>query len=302
MQLIKQAHYIIGETPYNFDDFILWIEKAGRTCYKSWDNIVEGSGRTFVKNIIERGHLSVLEHSNLVLRSHKVRNPIQAELDAKKKYNSPFIRTAIKNDCVYVFGSYRAFFELLQKSDRTWVNFCKIPTIFSNEDYVCLLTSEDVPDECKSYTVKFITNRAMSHELVRHRICAISQESQRYCKYTKDLNVIIPIKYYDTLKEGYYDRTCLQANDITATENEKIFLESAILAEVTYKKLLETESPQSARNVLPNSVATEIVMTCPIFEWEWIFGLRTGRGADPQMIALITPLRDEFISRKYVVS
>lgn len=161
------------------------IEKAGRICYKSEGLTKEGSAEKFIKNIIKRGHESVIEHISI---------------------------SAI------VF-----------------------------------------------------TDRATSHQIVRHRIASYSQESQRYCNYSKD-------KF---------------SNEITFIEpvfwNEESTIKSAWLdamnnAAKSYFELIALGAkPEEARTVLPNSTKTELVMTMNLREWRHFLKLRTSEAADPQI-------------------
>lgn len=117
-----------------------------------------------------------------------------------------------------------------------------------------------------SLTVKFICDRACSHQLVRHRLMSFNQKSQRYCK-EDDLEVIKP--------EGL--------------ENTSLWLESCRQAENAYAELIRRgEKPEVARGVLPNSTATEIYATANIREWRHFFELRCDRTAqkDIRMLAL----------------
>lgn len=115
-------------------------------------------------------------------------------------------------------------------------------------------------------TVKFICDRACSHQLVRHRLMSFNQKSQRYCK-EDNLEVIKP----DGLK------------------NTAIWLESCRQAENAYAELIRRgEKPEVARGVLPNSTATEIYATANIREWRHFFELRCDKTAqkDIRMLAL----------------
>ena len=117
-----------------------------------------------------------------------------------------------------------------------------------------------------SLTVKFICDRACSHQLVRHRLMSFNQKSQRYCK-EDNLEVIKP----DGLK------------------NTAIWLESCRQAENAYAELIRRgEKPEVARGVLPNSTATEIYATANLREWRHFFELRCDRTAqkDIRMLAL----------------
>ena len=117
-----------------------------------------------------------------------------------------------------------------------------------------------------SLTVKFICDRACSHQLVRHRLMSFNQKSQRYCK-EDNLEVIKP--------EGL--------------KNTSIWLESCRQAENAYAELIRRgEKPEVARGVLPNSTATEIYATANLREWRHFFELRCDKTAqkDIRMLAL----------------
>ena len=122
-----------------------------------------------------------------------------------------------------------------------------------------------------SLTVKFICDRACSHQLVRHRLMSFNQKSQRYCK-EDNLEVIKP--------EGL--------------KNTAIWLESCRQAENAYAELIRRgEKPEVARGVLPNSTATEIYATANLREWRHFFELRCDTPAHPQMRELVIPLLKE---------
>lgn len=129
---------------------------------------------------------------------------------------------------------------------------------------------ESVLEHCK-FTVKFICDRGVSHELVRHRMASYSQESTRYCNYSKgkfggEITVIEPC-FLEKGTRGYQ----LWASSCKESEN-------------TYFKMLDWGlTPQEARAVLPNSLKTEVVMTANIREWRHFLKLRTEKAAHPQM-------------------
>lgn len=131
-------------------------------------------------------------------------------------------------------------------------------------------------------TVRFICDRGVTHELVRHRLASYSQESTRYANYSKDKfgNEITVIKPFFWSKDSSEYREWLKA-----MEN----------AEEAYMKLIELgASPEQARSVLPNSLKTEIVMTCNIREWRHVLNLRCSQAAHPQMREVMLPLLVEF--------
>jgi thymidylate synthase (FAD) len=133
-----------------------------------------------------------------------------------------------------------------------------------------------------SITVKFICDRGVSHELVRHRIASFSQESTRYVNYSKgkfgsEITVIEPSFYID--KEVEY----------------ALWKTSCEQAETHYMALINAgSSAQQARTVLPNSLKTEIVVTANPREWRHILTMRTANAAHPQMRELMLPLLAEF--------
>lgn len=138
--------------------------------------------------------------------------------------------------------------------------------------------------EHASVTVKFVVDRGISHELVRHRLASFAQESTRYCNYSKDdfgseITFIIP-DYLEYKSEGW-----------------SIWKEAMKQAEDSYFKMLDFGlSPQQARAVLPNSLKTEVVMTANLREWRHFFKLRalgtTGK-PHPQMLEVAIPLLED---------
>ena len=140
--------------------------------------------------------------------------------------------------------------------------------------------------EHSSLSVRFIIDRGVSHELVRHRLCAFSQESTRYCDYKGGVEFIIP-PWVD-VKEGEYLRWT------GGKGTSSIWAITILNAERSYKVLRANGwSPQQARSVLPNSLKTEIVVTANFREWLHILSLRCSKSAHPQMREIMIPLREE---------
>ncbi len=138
-----------------------------------------------------------------------------------------------------------------------------------------------------SFSVKFICDRGVSHELVRHRVASFAQESTRYCNYGHEgeITVILPF-FFDT-------GMGVNSNSIVFEE----WKHSCEVAERKYISLLEKgATPQEARSVLPNSLKTEVVMTANLREWRHFFKLRavgvTGK-PHPQMQEVAIPLLQE---------
>ena len=138
--------------------------------------------------------------------------------------------------------------------------------------------------EHANMTIKFVVDRGVSHELVRHRLCSFAQESTRYCNYSKDK--------FGT--EITFIKPCFYSE---GSEMYETWKQAVATAEFRYFQLLCIGStPEQARSVLPNSLKTEIVMTANMREWRNILKLRAAgeRGAPhPQMLEIMVPLLNE---------
>lgn len=138
-------------------------------------------------------------------------------------------------------------------------------------------------------TVKFVCDRGVSHEIVRHRMASYCQESTRYCNYSKDvfgseITVIRP----SFLTEG--------------TPGWQYWKVACRMAEKSYSELLDWGcTPQEARAVLPTCLKTEVVMTANLREWRHFFKLRTAPAAHPQMREVAIPLLHQMRSQVPVI-
>ena len=170
-------------------DLLQDIERIGRVCYKSEHRITSSSAAPFVRNIIERGHESVLEHISI--------------------------------------------------------------------------------------TVRFVTDRAIANELVRHRIAAYSQESTRYCNYKDKIEFIYPKNVSD--------------------KQLQLIMEACACAATTYQALIaDGATPEVARDVLPLCTKTELIATYNMREWRHILRLRTDKASHPKMRELMQTLLQFF--------
>ena len=139
--------------------------------------------------------------------------------------------------------------------------------------------------EHEKITVRIVCDRGVTHEIVRHRLAAYSQESTRYCNYSQDkfgreITVINPFFFNDRQNPlGKY----------------ALWKQACEFAESSYFSLLDCGvSPQEARSVLPNSLKTEIVVTYNLREWAHFFNLRADGAAHPQMRQIAIPLLQLF--------
>lgn len=158
--------------------------------------------------------------------------------------------------------------------------------------------------EHASATVRFICDRGVTHEIVRHRLASYSQESTRYCDYNGGhVAFVIPPWCRFLPGEAYIctDEAGVKTLNETA-DPESFWLYSMQMAENNYKKLRELGwRPEQARSVLPNSLKTEIVMTANLREWRHFFKLRTSAAAHPQMREVATSLLEAMKARVPVI-
>lgn len=126
-----------------------------------------------------------------------------------------------------------------------------------------------------SITVRFVTDRAIANELVRHRIAAYSQESTRYCSYKDKIEFIYPKNVSD--------------------KQLQLIMEACACAATTYQALIaDGATPEVARDVLPLCTKTELIATYNLREWRHILRLRTDKAAHPKMRELMQTLLQFF--------
>ena len=304
MKIIEPSFHI--DDDLDSSSIAVRLEACGRVCYKSEDKISEDSAIPFVTRIAEHGHNSVLEMAVVSFRVTCPPGHAQGFVACQPK----FLVIDTTTDGMLVTGSIRAIRELYRRHPENQVinDFIqqllgKVPYLFAGifaqekalprdpelaVRKLSLQEVDDLPAELRLrhrfVSVRFIVNRAVTHELVRHRPCSFLQESQRYCRYSHDkfdnqVTFIKPMFFQEESKEyGLW----------------KLAME---LAEVTYLKLLETSTPQAARTVLPNSCKTEIIVFCNLAEWQHIFALRTSPAAEPSMREIMIPLQKEMHRR-----
>lgn len=136
-------------------------------------------------------------------------------------------------------------------------------------------------------TVRFICDRGVTHEIVRHRLASYSQESTRYCDY-KGGHITYIIPPWTSYTDGEYTN---DAHILTQNWAEIMWAKNCLEIEQLYKNLRDAGwRPEQARSVLPNSLKTEIVMTANLREWRHFFKLRTSPAAHPQMREVAVPL------------
>ena len=182
--------------------------------------------------------------------------------------------------------------QFIEKCGRVCYKSENLITSESSKDFIKMLLNPDKKHESvlehASATFRFITDRGVTHEIVRHRLVAYSQESTRYCNYSKDkygneITVILPVRFYDVIdleNSKTYSGSAKSPIDSRAFN----WLQGIKYAEEKYLNALNCgDKPQEARDLLPNSLKTELIMTCNFREWRHFLKLRTSSAAHPQM-------------------
>ena len=290
MELITPSWEIIQQPSYDLKGAFQQIERIGRISHKSEDRITEDSYETFVNNLINWGHTACLEQGTIYLFvpvKEELLNTIEG-LDYGTIYDlflhNPYsimnsIDDHINETGYYITTNYRVLYE------NDALDLLK---------YVC----EPTENHNKRYCVKFTCSRAISLELVRHRVFSFLQESQRYVNYKnkRGIRFIQPL-WYNPLRFNRYYKSFTKDQ----WTKEDIFYNNCCESEYDYFSLLDKGlKPQEAREVLINATKTEICMTGFTTQWEEFFKLRCDNAAHPEMRRLTIPLKEEFIKRGYI--
>lgn len=279
------------------------VELCGRVCYKSEDKITDDSAEKFIAGIIRRGHEAVLEHARITLDLTKKADIQMMLFIVLRKMQGmgihDYMTITSEGDRYIVSGNMRAWrgisaFATLPDNPGVkplsemllrmiWAeNPAFFPEYYKPEyadlpDMLLDVSPEDYPFDRyirykhSWYTLRFICDRGISHEIVRHRPASYCQESSRYncysnAKFGNEITVIKPC----FLNEG--------------TESYLLWKSACRAAENAYMGMLDEGcSAQEARDVLPTSTKTELVMTATADEWVHFLSLRTSEAAHPQM-------------------
>ena len=280
-----------------------FIEKVGRTCYKSEDKITDDSAAKFVSNLIKRGHEAMIEHWSLIFKTDAHwYEEILANYDilmhnCSLELNEPLRPYLRFTDQMLDDGEVRC---VISGNMRAWRDYAKaciegfgfmpqymygiirnyplffpeyqdyVPGVINNTILMPISARELVGDRERGthmdVTVKFICDRGVSHEIVRHRVASFAQESTRYCVYRSNITVIRP-------------SWCEEGSDVY-----NAWMNGCMRAEEDYFALLNAGAvAQEARSVLPNSLKTEVIVTMNLNNWEHFFELRCDSHAHPDM-------------------
>ena len=276
MKLIQQSAEIWGQQS-GLEGVYKQVEKAARLCYKSEDKITDDSYKKFIDMLEKREHLSPLEHGTIYLKftwpgatCEHCNTTLPFRLMDKYCVN-PFSKVVNIGNDVYVTTNLRVI------KEQKWEDDLK---------YLC----EPTEHHEKRVSVHITTSRGITHELVRHRVFSFCQESQRYVNYSKDkfsneVTFIIP---------SWVNTHCPNQENEGPSVADMEWNTSMLNAEASYLNLLKMGwKPQEAREVLPNSTKTELIITGFESDWEHFFRLRCSPAAHPEMQELANQIKEQ---------
>ena len=276
MKLIQQSAEI-WEQPKGEVGIYKQVERAARLCYKSEDKITDDSYKKFIDMLEKREHLSPLEHGTIYLKftwpgatCEHCNTTLPFRLMDKYCVN-PFSKVVNIGNDVYVTTNLRVI------KEQKWEDDLK---------YLC----EPTEHHEKRVSVHITTSRGITHELIRHRVFSFCQESQRYVNYSKDkfsneVTFIIP---------SWVNTHCPNQENEGPSVADMEWSTSMLNAEASYLNLLKMGwKPQEAREVLPNSTKTELIITGFESDWEHFFRLRCSPAAHPEMQELANQIKEQ---------
>lgn len=284
MKIVKQEVQVVKQVPSSYQETVKHIEEVGRICYQSGDKATPSSAELFCAKLFNSGHMAMIEHSWLVIKVSKIDLGDQITIDAV--FDSPFIKTMRIGNDVYISGNWRAFIEAQGKS-ADFEFFRNLPDNVANMIRMMGLEAEvledlNIPKSMRAYTAIMKTDRAVTHELVRHRPASYAQESQRYVAYRDEVEFILPYMFD---KREFSDPENAILKEMWQKGIETV-------ASLYRRLLVRGMSPQEARVILPNCTSTQIAVTADVEEWNHIFALRTARDAYPQIRRLMLDVQD----------
>lgn len=296
MNIINPSVYLVDE-PNIFKK----VELIGRTCYKSEDKITSDSSMKFIDGLVKRQHFAMLEHGvvHFVLNGEFDDSellklfPMYSVFDRlPNTYESDDILVTLSLTHIYkeltkpvdnsigqiiythLYSTLVSRYNNEENTDESKNNSIKFQLFNHSEEVEITLLSDDELIEMFEgnsdllsrhlyFTFKFVCDRGVSHELVRHR-CSVAQESTRYCNYSKskfggEVCFILP-STFNSWKPSAQNRFIL-----ACMESERNYLDA----------IEEGLTPQQARSMLINSLKTEVVLTMPTWQWQHFFNLRS---------------------------
>lgn len=323
VQFVKSSVSAYGLAPCDESRALRLVELCGRTAYKSEDKITEDSARKFVLMLKSRGHLSVLEHSNIVLKVEKDpaaqvpggSNPITYAkmLNAlPDRLGFHRIFSANSGSGFLMAGNFRAWIETLDRLKRLrHVHDFLLrslnrfyPALFPGagreeaipsraslvgEEEQLELLKTDPSLDLPVFVFKFVCDRGITHEVVRHRVFSFTQESTRYVNYgNKGMVLILPEELYNSYDAAKGEPA---PDDLLAGEWRK---RMEVLFHWYREDLARGLRPEIARDILPNLLKSELFVSGRWSGWRHFIQLRDSSQAHPRIRFLAKEVRKYF--------
>jgi flavin-dependent thymidylate synthase len=323
VQFIKSSVSAYGLAPCDQARALRLVELCGRTAYKSEEKITEDSARKFALMLKSQGHLSVLEHSNIVLKVEKDPaaqipvgpNPIAFDdiYDALPERIAFHRIFPVDSGSGFIMaGNFRAWIETLEHLKRMEHIYDFMlrhlsrffPAFFEHDGQaeaipsrVSLMAEEEQLELLKTdptldlpvFVFKFVCDRGITHEVVRHRVFSFTQESTRYVNYgNRGMVLILPEELYNS-----YDQTKgeLAPDDLLAGEWRK---RAEVLFHWYKEDLARGLRPEIARDILPNLLKSELFVSGRWSGWKHFIMLRDSSQAHPRIRFLAREVRKYF--------
>ena len=270
------AYYL--SIPNKFINDYLNIEQFDEETFEDSPYYENLTAENFVNTLMKSGHGAMLEHGTVYLDCPE---NIFQKYNSNKFSKGVIINTGkTRGKDIYEYPIYKYYVttNLRVLVENNWLDDLR---------YVC----EPTEYHAKRVMVRFICDRGVSHEIVRHRVMSFAQESTRYCNYSKnkfgqELTFIEPAWEFPS------------SNIVNTRERFEAMLEEA---EANYMELITLGfKPQEARAVLPNALKTEIVVTGFIDDWKHFFELRCDNAAHPDIRKLALDLQKQFTERNLI--
>jgi len=278
---LEQVDYIPAKEEV-LNNIFQQIEVAGRTCFKSEDKITEDSSKAFVRMLIKKGDLSLLEQGTVYLKVPA------GNLDLYHKYIGNKYSILNLDDCLAGKQGYYAVttnYRVLVKNN--WLD---------DLQYLC----EPTEHHEKRVSVRFICDRGTMTEFLRHRTFSFVIEDINNLN-SRELTFILPM--WCKKEEGSYNRMSdgyiAGLYRYYSSDKDIAFIKALISVEEYYYNLLKYDN-QQAKVVLPNALKTEVIMTGYLSDWKKFFEKRTISDNHPQMLQLTIPLQEAFKGNGYI--
>ncbi len=331
VQFVQPAVIPFGVAPAQEDQALKLVELCGRTAYKSEDRITADSARSFVLTLKKLGHLSVLEHSNIALKVTRPAPPEGGSPSGNSTFLWQDIVEALKernayhrviplagrsaHDCI-IAGNFRGWIETLTWFQANRGDYGRFfghhlhrffPNLFpvdetppSRWDFRVEMAEEseqmdmlrqDAASDLPVFVFKFICDRGITHEVVRHRVFSFTQESTRYVNYqNRGMVLILPEEL-----QPFFDEA--KGNLVLGHPVVSMWLARVQSLFEWYQADLERGlKPEIARDILPNLLKSEIFVSGRWSGWQHFIQLRDSKKAHPRIREIAREVRKYFDS------